>query len=142
MDSVNAGCVVAVLASVFLQLPPQASENPLLGVWRGSESALPAVTLNVTDEGGTLSGAILFYMIRRDPGKEPTASPGIPGPLLHPQIIGNTLTFEASHRLAHPPRTLADPPVTFRLVLTGPRTARLTRGGDNVSLRMTRDEYP
>jgi hypothetical protein len=32
---------------------------------------------------------------------------------------GHALTFQVSHRRAHPPRTLSDPPVTMRLKLTG-----------------------
>ena len=65
----------------------------LTGVWRGQMDGMPAVTLVVTDEGGELQGAILFYLI------------------------------EVSHRGAHPPGSLSDPPVSFRLTLTGPNQA-------------------
>jgi hypothetical protein len=99
------------------------------------------VTLQITDENGTLAGAIVFYLIRRDPGQEATSSPGPPGPLFHLKIDGNTATFEVSHRLAHPPRTLSDPPVHFQLKLTGPDRAELIRSGDSKAVEMRRDKY-
>ena len=105
---------------------------------------LPVMTLTVTDEGGSLSGAILFYMIRREEGKPPTASAGIPEPLLQPKFDGKDLTFQVSHRRAHPPRTLNDPPVNFRLRVTGPERGALTQGKAPPSddgLPIVRDKY-
>lgn len=101
--------------------------DKLVGVWRGQFEVLPAVTLNITNEGGGLAGAVLFYLIKRSSSmSEPTTStPGIPEPLFHPKFDGNTLTFEVSHRHAHPPRTSSDPPAHFRLTLTDPDTAEL-----------------
>ena len=103
---------------------PRPDLSRLTGVWRGQMDGMPAVTLVVTDEGGELQGAILFYLIRRDrPGEPPTATPGIPEPIFHPTFDGRTLTFQVSHRRAHPPGSLSDPPVSFRLTLTGPNQA-------------------
>ena len=62
-----------------------------------------------------MAGAILFYLIK---GKPPKSSPGIPEPLLNPTFDGKVLTFQVSHRRAHP-GTQSDPPVKFRLKLTG-----------------------
>lgn len=120
---------------------------PILGVWRAEADGLPFVTLTIADEGGSLSGAVLFYLHRRDGGKPVAASPGIPEPLLNPSFDGKILTFQISHRRAHPPRTLSDPPVTFRLELTGTNTAALSMGEstnkDNSStgFPMVRTEY-
>jgi hypothetical protein len=50
----------------------------VVGIWRGEFDNLPAATLNITDEAGPLQGAMLFYLIRRNKGKPPTSSPGIP----------------------------------------------------------------
>ena len=80
---------------------------------------LPAVTLTVTDEGGSLTGAVLFYLHRREPGQQVTATPGVPEPLFNPKFDGKTLTFQVSHRRAHPPGTLHDGPVSFELKLDG-----------------------
>ena len=40
-------------------------------------------------------------------------------PLFHPQFDGNMLTFQVSHRRAHPPGSLQDEPVRFALKLDG-----------------------
>lgn len=107
----------------------------LLGVWRGQVDNLPAVTLNITDEGGGLSGAVLFYLIKRSFSmSEPTTStPGIPEPLLHPKFDGKSLTFDVSHRRAHPPRTLSDPPVHFRMKLVEADKAELVNESESSS---------
>lgn len=89
------------------------------GVWRAQMDGLPAITLTVTDESGSLSGAVLFYLHRRDEGLPVTATPGVPEPLFSPKFDGKTLTFLVSHRRAHPPASLQDAPVSFRLKLTG-----------------------
>jgi hypothetical protein len=126
------------LASV-LAAPP-IDNTPIVGVWRGKMDSLPAVTLTVEEEGGKLNGAVLFYLIHRNPGGEPSASPGVPEPLLKPTFDGATLAFEVSHRHAHPPRTLNDPPVKFRLQLTGPNKAKLLTGEGREGVEMVKDQ--
>jgi len=108
------------------QAPSQSGPFPLTGVWRCQLDGLPAVTLAITDEGGALGGAILFYVHTRKTVNDPYKStPGVPEPLFHMSFDGKTLTFQVSHRRAHPPRTLSDPPVIFTLTLTGPKRAEL-----------------
>jgi len=102
----------------------------IVGVWRADMDGLPYVTLNITDEGGGLAGAVLFYLHRRDPGKPMTSTVGAPEPMLNPTFDGRTLRFRVSHRHAHPPRTSQDPPVTFRLSITGDNSLELFRGDD------------
>jgi hypothetical protein len=116
-------------------MPPAPTPAPgnaaILGVWRAQMDGLPAVTLTITDESGSLAGAVLFYLHRRDEGKPVTASPGVPEPLMNLIFDGQTLTFQVSHRRAHPPATLSDPPVSFRMKLTGANKAsgtNLTEG--------------
>jgi len=96
------------------------------GVWRAQMDGLPAVTLNLSYETGSLSGAILFYLHLREPGQPVTSSPGIPEPLIDPKFDGVTLSFSVSHRRAHPPASLKTPPVHFTLRLTGPGQGELT----------------
>ncbi len=96
-----------------------ASVASIEGVWRCEMNGLPAVTLTVTNEGGSLTGAVLFYLHRRDPGKAETATAGVPEPLFDPKFDGKTLTFQVSHRRAHPPESLNDGPVSFALKLDG-----------------------
>jgi hypothetical protein len=132
--------VVAGLAPALAALPT--NNSSILGVWRGKMDSLPAVTLTIEDEGGNLSGAVLFYLIRREPGRVPSASAGVPEPLIKPIFDGSILTFEVSHRHAHPPGTSNDPPVKFRLQLTGPDKAKLLTGEGGEGLEMVRDKYP
>jgi hypothetical protein len=135
--------LMAILASAFGPVCAAAENNaPILGVWRATGAGLPSVTLTITDEGGRLAGAILFYLIIQDPGKAPTASPGLPEPLFNLKFDGKTLTFQVSHRRAHPPRTLSDPPVTIRLKVTAPDKGVLIREREEDSkLQVTRNEY-
>ena len=123
-----AGLLLILWASLLAGAPPE-DHASILGVWRGTMDGLPVIALTVTDEGGRLSVAILFYLIRREEGKPPTSTAGIPEPLLNPKFDGKDLTFQVSHRRAHPPRTLNDPPVSFRLKVTGPDAGALTQAG-------------
>ena len=121
---IRIGLVFALAALSAITLTAQtkaASPNSaIVGVWRASAEGQPFLTLTVTDESGELTGAILFYLHRREPGKPTASTPGDPQPIFHPVFDGQTLTFQVSHRLAHPPRTLSDPPVTFRFKLDRP----------------------
>jgi len=60
---------------------------------------LPAVTLVVEEDDGKLMGAVLFYLIRRNPGAAPSASPGFPGPMIEPRFDGKTLSFKVEAAL-------------------------------------------
>jgi hypothetical protein len=121
----------AVFANInsrdVLAAPSTETQNrgAIEGVWRVQMDGLPAVTLNVTYETGALNGAILFYLLRREPGQAETSSPGVPQPLIGPKFDGTMLTFAVSHRQAHPPASLNTPPVNFRMRLTGPGKAEL-----------------
>ena len=103
----------------------------------GSVDFLPAVTLTVESEGGKLQGAILFFLMRRGAG---TATPGVPEPLIDPRFDGKTLTFAVSRRYANPPQTFGDPPVTFRVELSGANKSKLF-AADGPGVDMVRDRY-
>jgi hypothetical protein len=111
-----AACLSAALSG---QSTSKQKASPILGVWRAQMNGLPMVTLTITDEGGSVAGAALFYLLRRDEKGAVSSSAGIPEPLLDPVFDGKVLTFQMSHRRAHPPGSLADPPANFRLTLTG-----------------------
>jgi hypothetical protein len=124
-----AGLALAGLlcASGFAQSAPATAPAAITGVWRGQMDNLPAVTLTITDEGGKLSGAILFFLHVRATVNDPwTTKPATAAePILDPVFDGKTLRFLVSHKRAHPPRTLNDPPSHFRLTLMGPNKAGL-----------------
>jgi hypothetical protein len=126
------------------------ADSKVVGVWRATDQGLPFVTLNITNESGKLSGAILFYLHKREAGQPVTSAPGIPEPLIRPKFDGTTLTFQVSHRRAHPPGTLIDPPINFRLQLTGANEGGLINGseppasgpgGPSSGFPMVRTEY-
>ena len=122
----------------------QPDPSQLIGVWRGQMDGLPWVSFVVTDEGGSLSAAALFYFHMRKTVNDPwTSTPGLPEPMFGLHFDGKTLDFEVSHRRAHPPRTLHDPPVHFRFTLTGPNTAALVNEteGQGVPLVIERSDY-
>ncbi len=114
------------------------------GVWRGQMNELPVIVLVVSDEGASLSGAALFYLWKRDTVRDAfKASPGIPEPLLNPRFDGKTLKFLISHRRAHPPGSLSDPPIRFHLTLTVPDKAELVNDSEKQGppLVLVRTEY-
>jgi hypothetical protein len=104
--------------------------NNLVGVWHGEYRDLPWVTVTLTQDGGTLSGAILFYLHRKTSGTAETATAGTPEPLLQPQFDGKTLTFRVSPRHADPPKTLDDPPIAMTMEIIDPDHARLVNKED------------
>jgi hypothetical protein len=68
--------------------------QPFTGVWRGQIDTLPAVTIVISDESGSLNGAILFYLLKRPAdGAAAMATAGIPEPLFHLRRDGKTLYF-------------------------------------------------
>jgi hypothetical protein len=142
-----AALLLAALTATAQSAQPQLPQTPapatITGVWRGQMEGLPAVTLVVTDESGSLSGAVLFYFQMRKTVNDPyTSTPGLPEPMFGMNFDGKTLTFKVSHRRAHPPRTLSDPPVTFVLTLTGPNQAELMNKSDRGPvLAMVRSDY-
>lgn len=140
--------LVWMTASGFSQVAsPRPAAHPdlsrITGVWRGECDALPCVTLTITDETGSLSGAILFYFHQRKTVNDPyTSTPGVPEPLFNPTFDGQTLTFQVSHRRAHPPHTLSDAPVTFQLKLAGQSQGELTNKSErSPALPMSKSEH-
>jgi hypothetical protein len=121
---------------------PLQQDAAVVGVWRAQQDGLPWVSLNVSNEGGALQGAIVFYLHRRDDAGKVTTSTGTPEPLLHPHFDGKVLTFAVSHRRAHPPATLQDPPIPFRLELTGTSRVRLVNENEaDVTSTLERSDY-
>jgi hypothetical protein len=114
------------------------TELDAVGVWKGDQGGIPLVTVTIEQWHGKLTGAILFYLVRRESNGKQTASPGVPEPLLNVREFGNTLTFDVSHRNAHPPRTLNDPPVQFKLQVKDSKSGVLT-GPESPPLQMTKD---
>jgi hypothetical protein len=133
---------ILALAFLFSALAAAAGRHDAItGVWRVHMDGVPALVMTVSDEGGELTGAILFYLIRRDEGRPPRSIPGHPEPLFHLKFDGKALDFRVSHRRSHGARTANDPPVSFRLTITGPNEAELVREKDvHEAMRAVRDK--
>lgn len=136
-------------AAVHAQTTPATDPAKITGVWRGQMDNLPAVTLTIRDEGGKLSGAVLFFLHVRATEHDPwTSRPATAAePILDPVFDGKTLRFMVNHTGAHPPRTLNDPPSHFHLTLLGPNKAGLVNETESGSpdpgpgLPMVRSDY-
>ena len=101
-----------------LAAPAVDKVSPVLGVWTASlTDSLPMMTLTIEQANGQLIGAVLFYLIRRDPGAPDTASAGVPEPLIDPTFDGKTLAFKVSHSHAHSDSEHTAP-VAFRFELS------------------------
>jgi hypothetical protein len=102
----------------------------LVGVWHGEYRGLPWVTVTLTDEGGTLSGAVLFYLHRQTAGAAETAPAGVPEPLLDPHFDGTTLSFRVSAHHAGRPASLDEPPIPMTIEFIDADHVRLVNQQD------------
>jgi hypothetical protein len=120
--------LILLLVMIQTGVLASAAGSPLAGTWRGNINNLPAVTLTVRESGGRVMGTILFYFFHRSTESGPwevDKTHSKPLPLLDPKFDGATLTFKVSHKEAHPPHTLNDPPSSFQMRLTGKGLADL-----------------
>lgn len=131
---VSALLLIAATAAIAA---PAVDNSPVLGVWKANAPSLPMMTLTLEEENRKLIGAVLFYLIRRDPSAPASASAGAPAPLIDPTFDGKTLIFKVSHRRAHP-GTENDPPVAFRFELGGDGKIRFL-GPDGQQVEMARE---
>ena len=118
-------------------------DKPIVGVWRAEINSLPAFNLVVTDEGGSITGAILFYLQKRVDVNHPfTATPGdLAEPIFNPKFDGKTFTFQVSHRRAHPPRTLNDPPITLTITLPADGEQKFVNQSELGPITLTHSDY-
>jgi hypothetical protein len=128
---------ILLIASTAALAAPAVDNSPVLGIWKAQTDSLPMMTLTVEQQNGQLIGAVLFYLIRRDPGVPMTSSAGAPEPLIDPTFDGKTLTFKVSHAHAHP-GTEHDPPAAFRFELSADGKIRF-QGPDGQPVELIRD---
>lgn len=115
------------------------------GVWRCKTDGQPNFDIVLSQEGHQIAGSILFYLhMRKDVHSPWTISSSGPGePMFNMEQHGNLLTFEVSHRRAHPPRTLHDPPLHFEIRLDAPDHAELLHSARNPNdnFKLVRSDY-
>jgi len=82
-------CLLLLASTLAVSL---VAESPAAGLWAGRfPDRLPAVTLQVKDEAGRLSGNVTFYVNRSGEivGAETR-------PLIHPRFASQVLAFEVT----------------------------------------------
>jgi hypothetical protein len=108
----------------------------IVGVWKANIDSLPMMTLTVEEDKGKLTGAVLFFLIRRESGSE-TSTATTPEPLIDPTFDGKTLRFQVSHSHAHP-GSGNDKPVAFRFDISGDGKIRF-KGRDGQEIELVRE---
>ncbi len=126
-----------LIASTAAFAAPTQDNAPIVGVWKAQVDSLPMITLTVEEDKGNLTGAILFFLIRRGAGIPETSTAGAPEPLIDPTFDGKTLTFKVSHSHAHP-GTQNDPPKVFSFQLSSDGKIRFN-GPDGRPVEMVRE---
>jgi hypothetical protein len=129
--------IVSTTASTAALAATTQNNSPIVGVWKAQVDSLPMMTLTVEEDKGKLTGAVLFYLIRRGNGMPETSTATAPEPLIDPNFDGKTLTFKVNHSHAHP-GSENDSPLEFRLALSDDGKIRLT-GPDGRPVEMVRE---
>lgn len=110
-------CVVAL--SIFAL----AADPPIVGVWTANAHNLPAIKMTVNNDGGKLSGSIIFYFLQKEDGVWKNKG-GEPTEMIRPRMEGNDFVFEVPHAKKHGSTDPAGQEIkTFRLHVTGPHEA-------------------
>jgi|HubBroStandDraft_4_1064222.scaffolds.fasta_scaffold343648_2 hypothetical protein len=129
-----------LLASTLAAVPAAASDSPIAGVWTATLHDQPCIKLTVIDNGGKLSGSIIFYMLMLEDGSWRVKGDAAVD-LINPRLEGQTFVFEVPHAKKHGSTDPADQEIkAFRLELTGKNEAvfkNATEAGDLTLRRKT-----
>ena len=88
-------------------------------------------SLCAKDDGGKLSGNIIFYFLMLEDGSWKVKD-GTPTDLIHPRLEGKTLVFDVPHAKKHGSTEPADQEIkTFRMQLTGQNQAVFKHAADD-----------
>jgi hypothetical protein len=119
-----------------------AGTSQITGTWEGRMNDLPAVTIELVESNGKLSGTVVFYFMTRPTTTDPwKIERKMSTPMLEPKFDGRTLSFKVSHENAHPGVSGPnDPPVPFELSMTTAKEANLknTYGGQSSEIKMVK----
>ena len=110
---------LTLLVSLLMVVPAVTSDSPIAGTWTAQLHDQPCIKLTVNDQGGKLSGTIIFYLLMLENGSWKVKGAD-PTTLINPRLEGKTFVFEVPHAKKHGSTDPADQEVkTFRLELTG-----------------------
>jgi len=112
--------------------------SPLTGRWMGEIDGLPGVRLTVQEDQGKISGSVIFYLIVKDE-KGAHVDGDYTADLLNVTVKGRQMTFEVRHHVSHGSSEYG-PNVKFVFELTGDNEGVLRKTGDDLSVRMIREQ--
>jgi len=112
--------------------------SPFAGRWQGKIEDLPGVTLTVKEDKGSLSGSIVFYLIRKD-SKGARVDGEANCELLQVAAEGQRMTFEVKHHIRHDSPEYG-PNAKFVFELTDENEGLLRNISEGPPLRMLRDQ--
>jgi hypothetical protein len=119
---------LALIASVSLF----GSDSPIAGIWTAKLHDKPAIKLTVNDDGGKLSGNIIFFYFLMLENGSWKVKDGTPTDLIHTRLEGKTFVFDVPHAKKHGSTQPADQEIkTFRMQLTGKNQAVFKNAADN-----------
>ena len=108
-----------------------ASDSPIAGIWTAELHDKPAIKLTVNDDGGKLSGNIIFYFLMLENGSWKVKD-GTAINLIDPRLEGKTFEFAVPHAKKHGSTEPADQEIkTFRMQLTGKNQAVFKNAADD-----------
>ena len=140
MKALNIVLVLAGIATGSLS----ASDSSIAGIWTAQLHDKPAIKLTVNDNGGKLSGNIIFYFLMLENGSWKVKD-GTAINLINPRLEGKTFVFDVPHAKKHGSTEPADQEIkTFRMQLTGKNQAVFKNAADDgADLILTRkvDEH-
>ena len=92
--AVSSGAISAAVPGGASALQPAtAAPSTLVGTWKGTMGALPAVELTIRESAGKLSGSMVMFVIGRSATGEPTVASKEDVSLVDPQWKDSRLTF-------------------------------------------------
>ena len=90
MKQLTLASVLLLVSTVTFSQPAPAAHN-WTGVWHVQETNKPGVVITLADDGGALTGTIVFDVWQRQSNEHLATEPRI---LVNPHLEGNTLAFQ------------------------------------------------
>ena len=90
MKQLTLASVLLLVSTVTSGQPAPAAHN-WTGVWHVQETNKPGVVITLADDGGALTGTIVFDVWQRQSNEHLATEPRI---LVNPHLEGNTLAFQ------------------------------------------------
>jgi hypothetical protein len=126
------------LAATLMAAPAATSNSPIAGTWTARLHDQPCIKLTVSDNGGKLSGSIIFYFLVLENGSWKVRGAAAVD-LINPRLEGKTFVFEVPHAKKHGSTAPADQEIkTFRMRLTGKNRAVFKNAADGGDLTVRR----